>query len=358
MTTDRLRYVHRFRDRHGKERVYLRRKGHKPIALPASTDPSFLDAYNAAKAVTSGASVRTPPPDGTLDALADSWFGTSAFSQLGPSTRTTYRRIIVRICRAHGSKPVAPLEAKHIRRILDGMAETPAAANHVLRTFRALLDHAVDQDMRPDNPARVVKRLKERRQGKPSWTEPEIAQFEAHWPSGTRPRLALAILLYTGQRRSDAVRMGSAAIDGELIAVAQIKTRTRLWIPLHPALRRELDQVPARGTFLETRAGAPSTSNGFYGAFKGWCAAAGLPELAPHGLRKAAARRLAEAGCSAHEIMAITGHKTLAEAQRYTLAVDQRRLAQAAMRRLSDSASAMSLIQVEYAPTAEISASD
>jgi len=61
---------------------------------------------------------------------------------------------------------------------------------------------------------------------------------------------------------------------------------------------------------------------------------AGLPDRCkPHGLRKTAARRLAEAGCSASEIAAITGHKTLAEVERYTRATDQVRLARQAMRK-------------------------
>ena len=59
--------------------------------------------------------------------------------------------------------------------------------------------------------------------------------------------------------------------------------------------------------------------------------AAGLPHCSAHGLRKAAARRLAEAGCTAHEIGAITGHASLTELVRYTRAADQRRLAEAAM---------------------------
>jgi hypothetical protein len=43
--------------------------------------------------------------------------------------------------------------------------------------------------------------------------------------------------------------------------------------------------------------------------------------------------RLAEAGCTAHEIAAITGHATLSEVQRYTKAVDQARMARAATAR-------------------------
>jgi integrase len=50
-----------------------------------------------------------------------------------------------------------------------------------------------------------------------------------------------------------------------------------------------------------------------------------------HGLRKAACRRLAEAGCSAPQIAAISGHKTLAEVQRYVEAANKAKLAQAAM---------------------------
>ena len=56
-----------------------------------------------------------------------------------------------------------------------------------------------------------------------------------------------------------------------------------------------------------------------------------MPNCSAHGLRKAAARRLAEAGCTAHEIGAITGHISLSELVRYTRAADQRRLAEAAL---------------------------
>jgi len=64
---------------------------------------------------------------------------------------------------------------------------------------------------------------------------------------------------------------------------------------------------------------------------------AGLPQRCkPHGLRKAAARRLAEAGCSATEIIAIIGYKTLAEVERYTRAAEQEQLARRAIKRQSE----------------------
>jgi integrase len=61
----------------------------------------------------------------------------------------------------------------------------------------------------------------------------------------------------------------------------------------------------------------------------------GLPAgLNVHGLRKAAARRLAEAGCTVHEIASITGHRSLQMVQHYTTSADQQRLAGAAVARL------------------------
>ena len=74
-------------------------------------------------------------------------------------------------------------------------------------------------------------------------------------------------------------------------------------------------------TFLVTATGKPYGGNAFSEQFRNWCDAAGLPKRCkPHGLRKAACRRLAEPGCSANEIMAISGHTTMKEIVRYTIA--------------------------------------
>jgi integrase len=86
---------------------------------------------------------------------------------------------------------------------------------------------------------------------------------------------------------------------------------------------------------INTGYGKPFTVDGFSQWLRSAISAAGLPlDCQPHGLRKAAGRRLAEAGCSAHEIMAVLGHKTLSEAERYTREADQARLAREAMMKL------------------------
>ena len=332
----RLRYIQRFTDRHGHVRIYLRVPGRKRVPLPPERSAGFLAAYQAAITAHDAPKPSRVPP-GSLEALTRLYLAGPDYGQLGTSTQATYRRLLAALNRGHGEKPIRTLDAIGVRRLLAERAATPAAANHTLRCLRALMRHAIEMGWRADDPTIGVRRLKERNQGVVTWSEEEITQFERHWPEGTKPRLALALLLYTGQRRSDVVRMGRQHVRNGAIDVHQVKTGTRLTIPLHPELARLIAAETDRLTFLmaDQVPPRPYTANGFYMRFVSWVKQAGLPRgLSPHGLRKAAARRLAEAGCTAHQIAAITGHRTLAEVQRYTQAADQGRLARDAMARI------------------------
>jgi integrase len=181
-----------------------------------------------------------------------------------------------------------------------------------------------------------MRRPKKAKEGFRAWTGEDIAQFEARWPSGSRERLALALLLYTGQRRQDVIVMGRQHVRGGVISVVQQKTGTRLEIPLAIPLRSELAQVPpGQLTFLQTQYGEPFTPAGFGNWFRERAQAAGLPARSnAHGLRKAAAAALAESGCTDKQIMAVTGHKNLSEVTLYTASADQARLAREAIARL------------------------
>ena len=104
-------------------------------------------------------------------------------------------------------------------------------------------------------------------------------------------------------------------------------------IPLHRNLRETIDALPRDNlSFLETAYGRPFTPAGFTNWFREMVKEAKLPDgLSAHGLRKATCRRLAEAGCTPHQIMAISGHKTLSEVTRYTVAAGRKELAAQAM---------------------------
>jgi integrase len=326
------KYVQGFIDRHGKPRFYFRRAGFKTVALPGLPwSPEFMAAYEQALAgqpAPIGAE-RTIP--GTLRALAVSYFASPAFRTARPSTQYSYRNIIDRLCAEHGEKRVALLQRDHVVKLLAARASTPGAANTLRRSLRALMQHAVEIGLRLDDPTRDVRRVPTKSDGYHSWTEGEIEQFERHHAVGSRARLAFALLLYTGQRRSDVVRMGRQHLSDNAICVRQVKTGREVWVPVHEALAPILAEASTNLTFLLTDQGKPYTAAGFGNWFRDQCRAAGLHGCTAHGLRKAAARRLAEAGCSTHEIAAITGHASLKEVARYTEAVDRRRLATSAM---------------------------
>ena len=157
-----------------------------------------------------------------------------------------------------------------------------------------------------------------------TWTDSEIERYEDHWPLGTRERLALALLLYTGQKVGDVTRMRRADVTRGTIHIVQDKTGADLHIPIHPALARAIEAGPRNGLqLIGDQNGRPVTQKGL-SALVVAVTLAGLPAVCvPHGLRKAALRRLAEHGSSAKQIAAVSGHASLSEIERYTDKADQ-----------------------------------
>lgn len=337
-----LPYVHPCKDKFGVVRYYFRRHGSPRVrlpGLPASTE--FMEVYQRCVdglPAAQGQHRRGPAAAGTVEALVNAYFASKGFLGLRASTRATYRGIIERFRAEHGSKRVVMLYKGKIEDMMAKKAETPAAANNFLRMLRTLMEFAVKRGLRADDPTEGIEWIKAESDGFHTWTEDEIAQFEKHWKIGTRARLAFALHLYTGQRRSDVVRMTWRDIEGPIIKVRQMKTGRKLEIPIHPDLQAALDVAPRDHiSILTTQAGAPFAVAGYGNWFRDVTRKAGLPDrCAAHGLRKAAARRLAECGCSSPEIGAVTGHKTLREIERYIAAASQSKLATAAVAKLSN----------------------
>ena len=333
-------HVNGFVDRYGHARFYVRRPGHKNVRLPGLPwSPEFMAAY--AEAVEGQQPIEIGvkrSPAGSVAATVGLYLGSTAFANLAAETQHTRRNILERFRNEHGDKRIAGIEKKHVQAMVTAKSATPSAARSFLIALRALIAFTIEAGIRADDPTLGIKRPKIKTEGYRTWTENDIAAFEAVHPIGTLPRLALALLLYTGQRCSDVVRMGRQHIRNDLISVRQQKTGTPLLIPVHPALRTAIEAMPSGHlTFLATAFGKARTAGGFSAWFRGCCKAAGLATgTSAHGLRKAACRRLAEAGCSANEIKAISGHATLREVERYTKAVDQERMARAAMARLGE----------------------
>lgn len=167
------------------------------------------------------------------------------------------------------------------------------------------------------------------------WSDDEIGLFADYYPVGTRERLALELLLCAAPRRSDVVRLKRVNVSGGRLIYRQKKTDAEINIPLLPQLEAVIASTPMRDEqelFLETQFGEAFTETGFYNWFTDKARKAGVPKgRSPHGLRKACCRRLAEAGCSPHEIMSVSGHVTLKEVERYTRAANRAHLADSAI---------------------------
>jgi integrase len=336
MTRIRLDYIHEFCDRHGKVRRYVRLPGRKQVPLKGAPGTGeFMAAYAAALAteaprVEIGAA-RTIA--GTVNAAVISYFNSATFQALAFDTQRTRRNILERWRTEHGDKRMSLLQPTHIARMVAAKAGTPSAARNFLGTLRALTAHCITVGLIAADPTIGVKRAPIRTSGYATWSEDDIAAFERAHPIDSRARLAFSLMLYTGQRRSDAIRMGWPHIGSGVLRVTQAKTGRELQIPIHPDLAAILEATPRKHiTFLTTASGAPFTANGFGNLFRQWCAEAGLPPgLASHGLRKACCRRLAESGCAANVIAAISGHTTLRMVEKYTKAADQAKMAVKAM---------------------------
>jgi len=334
------KYVSCHRDQHGRLRYRFRKKGFKSHYF--RSDPhteSFRVEYDACM-LGEKAPRLVPGKDsikaGTIKDLVHRYYASPDFKGLRASTKQTYRNQLNRFCDEHGARSVRGLRRKHVSVILGNMDDRPGAANSLLDRLKLLMKFAVNIEMLPVNPLIGMHGFKTNSDGFHSWTEDDIQKFEATHTEGSKARLAYSLLLYTGQRRSDVVRMGWQHVDGNAISVVQQKTGGRLELPLHPTLRKELGRLPKDNlTFVMTSFGKPYTANGFGNWFRDQCDLASLPHCSAHGLRKAAARKLAEAGCTNQQIKAVTGHQTEEEVNRYTRAASQKQLAESAFETLT-----------------------
>jgi integrase len=293
----------------------------------------------------------TTPAPGTWRWLCTKYFAEcSDYLRLDERTKRVRRGII----EATFDESIAPGSARFFRDIpltrmtedavevlRDRKVQTPEAANARVKAMRQVFKFAVRKKLTPRNPAREVEYFKSGSTGFHTWTPEEVQQFEARHPIGTKARLALALMLFTGQRRSDVIRYGRQHAKGGRITFTQYKGRNRkpkrLTLPILPTLQKIIDATPCGDlTFLVNDWGRPFTDAGFGNWFRDRCVEAGVPGRA-HGLRKAGATIAANNGATSRQLMAIFGWDTLKEAERYTRGADQLRLAEAAMHMLETS---------------------
>ncbi len=247
-----LPYLKDFRDRHGRRRVYFRRKGFKATALPdpgpgPAPSDEFMAAYRAC--LEQGpAAPRASHKPGTFGAVIVDYYGSAEFKNLKASSQAQARRVLDKLRKEHGHKPLARLERKHVRRMRDELADKPGAAMNLLKWLRRVLAFALENGHVVANPAARLQgfKLGEWR----AWTDAELDAFRARWPAGTMERRAFTLALYTGQRCADLAAMTKADRKDGCIDVAQEKTGEKLSIPEHRDLKAELENFASKHMML------------------------------------------------------------------------------------------------------------
>jgi integrase len=326
--------------RHGRRRWYFRRGKGARIRLPDEYDtPEFWNAYH--KALTGE---ELPPTSnakgraGTLKWLIDAYRQSGVWQSLALETRRRRERIFLGMIEKSGDKPFAKITRGDIVRGRDKRAATsPASANHFLKAVAGLFGWALEAEHVKLNPCDGVKLLSLKSDGHRPWTDEEIERFRTRWPLGSRERLALEILIGTGLRRGDAATLGRQHVKDDVVTIRTQKTGAVVSFPILPELAEAIATADCGDlAFVAKRNGAPLTVSAFSAMFDAACKSAGV-NASPHGLRKAAARRLAEAGASVAQLEAVFGWTGGAMASLYTRSADRSRLAREAMSKLAKS---------------------
>jgi integrase len=351
MVTIKLRFVHQDVDRYGHVRIYFWRKGQRKVRIREHLGtPEFFEVYrrlieqSESGALPPAAKESGRPAQGTWRWLCTQYFGSADFRRLQASSQSVQRRIL----EATFDEPAYPgakekfadfplnrMQAKAVR-VLRDLKATPNGANNRLKSVRRLFNWAVDHDYVTSSPARDVKYVTTGSQGFHTWTIDEVEQFEARHEIGSKARLALALLMYTGVRRSDVVLLGRQHVRSGWIKFVQQKNQRRkpvtIEVPMLPALLKVIDASPTGDlTFIVTSHGKPYSAAGFGNWFRDRCNEAGLSQCSAHGLRKAGATIAAENGATTKELMAIFGWLTMQEAERYSQSAERKKLAGRAM---------------------------
>ncbi len=341
-----FRYCNRDVDRFGNERYYIRTPGQPKYRMTSpyldergSITAAFAEEYHR---VIAGDRGSKPVPlerlqEGTVRWIVETYYRSKVFQTYSSATKTDKKSVLNRYCVLVGNLPFKKMRKSDIEASQMKRRDTPGAADKLVKYLKALFNWAIKEGIASFNPADGVTKI-HKSDGYHSWSEIELDRFRSFYPLGTTARLAMELMLNLGVRRSDLVRLGGRNLVGDRIEFVPQKGAGKyaqfLSLPVTEELRAALDAVTHdKPTFLITEYGRPFASNGFCNKMRQWCDEAGLPECSSHGLRKASATLLAEAGATEHQLMAIFGWSDSKMAQHYTKTAHSKRVIDAGFER-------------------------
>lgn len=324
---------------HGKPVWYVRIGKGPRIRIRAKFGTSEFDREYLAAVSGAPRAKKGAPALGTLAWLVSRYREVGAWTSLSSATRKQRENIFRHVLDNAGDEPFARITRANILAGCERRSKTPAQARHFLDAMRGLFRWALNAGLAKTDPTSGVEKPRQKKGGGfIAWTEEDVSAYEQHWPIGTRQRVWLDVLLYTGLRRGDAVALGRQHVRNGIATLRTEKSQgeVTVMLPILPVLQRTLDAGPiGELAFICGANGKPLAKESFGNEFRGACRAAGVPGSA-HGVRKIAAARAANAGATVAQLEAIFGWTGGRMASLYTQSADRKRLALDAMSKLAN----------------------
>jgi len=324
-------YLHRQTDRHGNTAWYVRIRPNPRIRIRGLFgSPEFTAAYQAALRGNAVEATDTAIPAGTLSWLLARYRETNAWRDLSMATRRQRENIFLHVLETSGRQPFTAINRKSVTAGRDRRSETPAQARNFLDAMRGLFRWALEADLVVVDPTAGVTNPKRKKgSGFPIWTEDEVERYQARWPLGTKERVWLDVLLYTGMRRGDAVVFGRQHVRNGVAIFRTEKSGETVTItmPILPILQATLDAGPTGElAYICGDRGKSLAKESFGAMFKTACVEAKVYGKSAHGLRKIGATRAANNGATVSQLEALFGWSGGGMASLYTRNADRARL--------------------------------
>lgn len=328
----------RCKDKSGRVRWRFRRKGHSAYIHGERGSPQFDHEYWVALEASERPAPSFTSQYGTFAWLVEQYLISGLHRGKADLTRRDWARRLDWLLRSDreggagiGDLPVKDFRPRHVRALIDRQ-NTPSKQNKVRGTLSMILNYALRLELIAENPVKATDKAKDKSEGFHTWTEAEINRYLEVHGRGTQARLAMFLALNTGAARQDLARLGWQNVQSGRIDYRRGKTGMEVSVRIFPELHAELELLPkGQLLFLPTETGVQRTTNGFGNWFKERALQAGITVdgASIHGLRKAGATRLAEAGATDLEIAAFLGHNSTREASRYVRAANRKKLTDA-----------------------------
>lgn len=325
--------------RHGKVKYFYRIGKGVRVRLPDDIKArEFKEAYKQAvagyKLIDVPRGIPTQPY--SLRWLIDRYRESSTWKVFSKATQRQRENIFIEAIKRSNNVRYTTIDRRSMAMAVEARSDTPAQANHFLKAMRGLFGWALQNDYVAIDPTAGVLPLKYKSDGFAPWTMDDLLQFYDKWHVGTKPRLAVELLLHTGLRRSDVVRAGLPHMRGNIFSIKTQKTGSQITVEFPKALLDVIEATETGSTtFLISEAGTPFETASFGNWFRDRCNDAGIKKSA-HGLRKLSATLSAEAGAATHELMAQYGWSNVKQAELYTKGADRVRLGIRNSKRVAD----------------------